>query len=139
MRNGTHMRINTHTTAGDAQLTRRERQIMDLIYAGEEVSARDIWQKLPDQPTYSTVRTLLAVLEEKGHLTRRLEGKAFLYRARKPREKMAASALRRLLSTFFSGSVEQAVTGLIQLEDSNLTAEELRRIERMIAQARKEK
>jgi len=133
------MRINTHTTAGDAQLTRRERQIMDLIYAGEEVSARDIWQKLPDQPTYSTVRTLLAVLEEKGHLTRRLEGKAFLYRARKPREKMAASALRRLLSTFFSGSVEQAVTGLIQLEDSNLTAEELRRIERMIAQARKEK
>ena len=133
------MRINTHTTAGDAQLTRRERQIMDLIYAGDEVSARDIWQKLPDQPTYSTVRTLLAVLEEKGHLTRRLEGKAFLYRARKPREKMAASALRRLLSTFFSGSVEQAVTGLIQLEDSNLTAEELRRIERMIAQARKEK
>ena len=133
------MRINTHTTAGDAQLTRRERQIMDLVYAGEEVSARDIWQKLPDQPTYSTVRTLLAVLEEKGHLTRRLEGKAFLYRARKPREKMAASALRRLLSTFFSGSVEQAVTGLIQLEDSNLTAEELRRIERMIAQARKEK
>ena len=112
---------------------------MDLVYAGEEVSARDIWQKLPDQPTYSTVRTLLAVLEEKGHLTRRLEGKAFLYRARKPREKMAASALRRLLSTFFSGSVEQAVTGLIQLEDSNLTAEELRRIERVIAQARKEK
>ena len=112
---------------------------MDVVYAGGEVSARDIWQKLPDQRSYSTVRTLLGVLEEKGHLTRRLEGKAFFYRASRPREKVAASALRRLLSTFFGGSVEQAVTGLIQLEDGRLSAEELKRIERMIAQARKEK
>jgi len=133
------MRKNTHTSPADAHLTRRERQIMDVVYAGGEVSAREIWQKLPDQRTYSTVRTLLGVLESKGHLTRRLEGKAFFYRAKRPREKVAASALRRLLSTFFGGSVEQAVTGLIQLEDAKLTSEELRRIERMIAQARKEK
>ena len=107
------------------------------IYKGGEISARDVWQKLPDQPTYSTVRTLLGVLEEKGYLTRRLEGKAFLYQAKHAREKVAESALRRLLSTFFGGSVEQAVTGLLQLEDSNLTSDELRRIERMISQARK--
>ena len=132
------MRRNTHTTA-DAQLTRRERQIMDVIYAGGEVSARAIWQKLPDQPTYSTVRTLLGVLEGKGYVRRRLDGKAFFYRATHAREQVAESALRRLLSTFFGGSVEQAVTGLLQLEDSNLTAGELRRIERMINQARKEK
>ena len=112
---------------------------MDVVYAGGEVSAREIWQKLPDKRTYSTVRTLLGVLEDKGHVARRLEGKAVFYRAKRPREKVAASALRRLLSTFFGGSVEQAVTGLIRLEDANLSAEELRRIERMIAQERKEK
>ena len=112
---------------------------MDVVYAGGEVSAREIWTKLPDQRSYSTVRTLIGVLEGKGHLTRRLEGKAFLYRMKRPREKVAASALRRLLSTFFGGSVEQAVTGLIQLEDGKLTAQELRRIEQMISQARKER
>jgi predicted transcriptional regulator len=60
------MRKNTHTSPADAHLTRRERQIMDVVYAGGEVSAREIWQKLPDQRTYSTVRTLLGVLESKG-------------------------------------------------------------------------
>ena len=138
VREKTHMRKNPHTSA-DAVLSRRGRQIMDIVYAGGEVSAREIWERLPGAPTYSTVRTLLAALEEKGQLVRRLVGKAFVYRPAHPRERAAASALRRLLATFFHGSVENAVSGLLQLDDASLTDAELARIARVIQQARKTK
>jgi BlaI family transcriptional regulator, penicillinase repressor len=137
MRKDTHMRKITHN-APEANLTRRERQIMDVVFARGEASAREIWEQVPDAPTYSTIRTLLAVLEEKGHLVRRSEGKALVYRPRRQREKAAASALQRLLATFFQGSVEQAVAGLLELEE-NLSDEELARIGRLIAEARKNK
>jgi len=137
MRKGTHMRKNTHSTP-EANLTRRERQIMDVVFARGEASAREIWEQVPDAPTYSTIRTLLAVLEEKGHLARRTEGKALVYRPKRQREKAAASALQRLLATFFQGSVEQAVAGLLELED-DLSDEELARIGRLVADARKSK
>jgi predicted transcriptional regulator len=137
MRKDTHMRKNTHN-APEANLTRRERQIMDVVFARGEASAREIWEQVPDAPTYSTIRTLLAVLEEKGHLARRTEGKALVYRPKRQREKAAASALQRLLATFFQGSVEQAVAGLLELED-DLSDEELARIGRLIAEARKSK
>lgn len=132
------MRKNTQE-GDEAALTRREREIMDIVYAGEEVTARQIWEKLPGAPTYSTVRTLLGVLEEKGHLARRAEGKAFLYRPTRQRDEAAASALRRLLSTFFGGSIEKAVCGLLQMEESSLTDAELARIGRMIREAKKER
>jgi len=132
------VRQNTHTKQ-DAELTRRERQIMDAIYAAGEASARDVWRRIPDAPTYSTVRTLLAVLEQKGQLARRLVGKAFIYEPIRERRSAAASALRRLLHTFFDGSVERAVSGLLDLEDANLTNEELARIARLIKEARNEK
>lgn len=112
---------------------------MDLIYAGGEISAREIWRQLPDAPTYSTVRTLLGVLETKGHVRRKAESKAHLYRATRPRENAAAAAVRRLVQTFFSGSVEHAVSGLLELEEADLTEEELTRISRLINAARKEK
>ena|SRR5688572_3280733 len=131
------MRKNTHN-ASEANLTRRERQIMDVVFARGEASAREIWEQVPDAPTYSTIRTLLAVLEEKGHLARRTEGKALVYRPKRQREKAAASALQRLLATFFQGSVEQAVAGLLELEE-DLSDEELARIGRLIAEARKNK
>ncbi len=132
------MRKNTQLCS-EVALTRRERQIMDVIYARGEVSARDVWQSIPDAPGYSTVRTLLGVLEEKGHLARRQLGKAFLYRATRPRNQVAASALRRLLATFFEGSIERAVSGLLELEDRYLTDEELTRIGRLIKGARRQK
>lgn len=138
MRKNTHVRKATHKLS-EAGLTRRERQIMDLVYARDEVSARDVWQHIPERPSYSTVRTLLGVLEGKGHLTRRQFGKALLYRATKPRSQVAASALRRLLATFFEGSVERAVSGLLELEDRYLTDEELTRIARLIKEARRQK
>ena len=137
MRINTHVRRKSHIT--EPAFTRRERQIMDRVYATGEISAREIWRDLPDQPTYSTVRTLLAVLEQKGHLRRRQVGKAFLYRARSESHKVAASALHRLLAIFFGGSVERAVAGLLSLDDAKLTNQELARIERLIREARKRK
>ncbi len=132
------MRKASHVSP-EHHLTRRERQIMDIVYAQGEVSAREIWQKLPDAPTYSTVRTLLSVLERKKHMTRKLVGKAFMYQAIRPRQNAAAAATRRLLHTFFGGSIEHAVSALIDLEDPNLTEAELARIAKLITQARKEK
>lgn len=112
---------------------------MDILYSRGEATAREIWLQMPQAPTYSTVRTLLAVLEDKRHVSRRLEGKAFVYRPKQQRETAAVGALRRLLSTFFQGSVEQAVSGLLGMEDKNLSDEELARIAKMINEARKEK
>lgn len=112
---------------------------MDILYACGEATARDIWQRMPQAPTYSTVRTLLSVLEGKRHITRRTEGKALVYRPKRQRETAAVAALRRLLSTFFQGSVEQAVSGLLAIEDKALSDAELGRIAKMINDARKEK
>jgi BlaI family transcriptional regulator, penicillinase repressor len=123
----------------DAEFSRRERQIMDILYSAGEASARDIWARLPQAPTYSTVRTLLTVLEEKGHIVRRSEGKAFLYRPRRKKESAAVDALRRTLTTFFQGSVEQVVANLLEMEDKTLSDAELARIGKMIKEARKEK
>ncbi len=131
------MRKKSHTV--EPSLTRREREIMDLIYAADELSARQVWERLSDPPSYSTVRTLLGVLEEKGHLARRQSGKALLYRPTRLREHAAGTALRRLLATFFQGSVERVVAGLLDLEDPKLTPAELDRISRLVNQARKEK
>ena len=112
---------------------------MDILYAAGEASARDIWVRLPQAPTYSTVRTILAVLEQKGHIVRRPEGKAFVYRPKGKRETAAVAALRRTLTTFFHGSVEQVVANLLELEDKTLSDGELARIGKMIKEARKEK
>jgi predicted transcriptional regulator len=132
------MRKNTQD-ATDAGFSRRERQIMDILYSAGEASARDIWARLPQAPTYSTVRTLLAVLEEKGHIVRRSEGKALVYRPKRKKETAAIAALRRTLTTFFQGSVEQVVANLLEMKDQTLSDEELARIGRMIKEARKEK
>lgn len=138
VRINTHMRINTHSNS-DEEFSRRERQIMDIIYAGEEVTAREIWERLPSAPTYSTVRTLLGILEGKGYIIRRAKGRAFVYRPKQKRETAALGALRRIIATFFQGSVEQAVSGLLEIEDQNLSDAELARIARLINHARKER
>ena len=118
-------------------LSRREREIMDIVFSGSPITARTISEQMDDPPTYSTVRTLLAVLVRKGHLTHQKEGSAFLYSPTQKRSAVAASALHRLVETFFEGSVEQAVSGLLNLKDSQLTEEEAQRISDMIEQAKK--
>ena len=125
-------------SAASDSLTRRERQIMDVVFAKGEITAREIWERIEDPPSYSTVRTLLKVLENKGHLSHRKKGKTYIYFAKKKRKVAAASALKRLVHTFFEGSIEQAVSGLLELKDSKLSDDEIERLTQLIESAKKE-
>ena len=122
----------------DRELSRRERQIMDIIYASQEASARDVLDSLPDPPSYSSVRALLRILEEKGHLKHRADGPRYVYRPTRPRGAAARSALRRVLNTFFEGSAARAVAALLDASDAELTDDELTRLARLIDDARNE-
>jgi predicted transcriptional regulator len=122
---------------GEPPLSRRERQIMDVIYAAGQASALDVLARLPDPPTKTAIRTLLKILEDKGHLNHRVDGQTFIYSPSRPRENAGKSALRRVLDVFFSGSLEQAVA--VHLGDSatNLSPAELKRLASLIQKARK--
>jgi predicted transcriptional regulator len=122
----------------DSQLSRRERQIMDVIYKLGKATAGEIHGRLPDQPTYSTVRAKLRVLEEKGFVRHQEQGPRYVYIPTTPRDKASRSALRHLVDTFFAGSAEQLVAALLDESASKLTAEKLERLSQMIAKARKE-
>jgi BlaI family transcriptional regulator, penicillinase repressor len=119
-------------------LSRRERQIMDIIYRRERASAAEVAAELPDAPGYSSVRTLLAILERKGHLVHESEGSRYIYRPTQPRRRAGRAALKRVLQTFYDGSVEQAMTALLDVSDSGLSPQERRRLAKLIAQAREE-
>ncbi|MFN2384644.1 MAG: BlaI/MecI/CopY family transcriptional regulator [Gemmatimonadota bacterium] len=119
-------------------LSRRERQIMDVVYQHGRVTAADVRAALPDPPSYSTVRALLRVLEEKGHVQHEQDGPRYVFLATIPVEAAARSALRRLLGTFFDGSVEAAVATLLDVSDARITEAELDRLARLIDEARKE-
>ena len=119
-------------------LSRRERQIMEIVYRQGRTSVGDVLGALPDPPSYSAVRALLNVLEEKGHLRHETEGNRYVYLPTVSREKAQRSALQGVVRTFFGGSVEKAMVALIDLERSGLSEVELARIERSIARARKE-
>ncbi|GIV59232.1 BlaI/MecI/CopY family transcriptional regulator [Rhodocaloribacter litoris] len=126
---------------GDPQhfdLSRRERQIMDILYRLGQATAAEVMESLADPPSYSAVRALLRILEEKGHVTHEQAGPRYVYRPVVPREKAKVSALRHVLSTFFGGSVSQAVAALLDLEAQELSEEDLERIARLIEAARKE-
>jgi BlaI family transcriptional regulator, penicillinase repressor len=117
-------------------LTRRERQIMDIIFARGEATAIEVNAALPDQPSYSTVRTLLRILENKGHLKHREDGPRFIYMPTKTRAAESKSALKRVVKTFFSGSLADAVAALVDTADGKLPPEELKRIEAIIRKAK---
>ncbi|NNF26177.1 MAG: BlaI/MecI/CopY family transcriptional regulator [Gemmatimonadetes bacterium] len=119
-------------------LSRRERQIMDVIYRLGEASVAEVQQGVPDPPSYSTVRALLRILEEKGHLTHETAGTRYIYRPTVSREAARRSALDRVLNTFFDNSTEKAVAALLDLRGDDLSPDELQRIEERIAQAREE-
>lgn len=127
------MRKPTHQT-----LSRRERQIMDILYQRNRATAAEIHAALPDAPTYSAVRAKLRVLEEKGHIRHEEESLRYVYIPTTPRDAARRSALRHMISTFFEGSVEQAVAALLNLSDANLTPAHLDRIQSIIDQAKKE-
>jgi len=118
-------------------LSRRERQIMDIIYARGEAAAAEVHEALPDPPSYSAVRTLLRILEEKGHLKHREDGPRYIFLPTETRAKASKSALKRVVQTFFDGSLSNAVAALVDAEGGKLSAEELQRIEVIIAAAKK--
>jgi predicted transcriptional regulator len=123
-----------------SQLSRREREIMDVIYGapGGRATAAEVLEQLADPPSYSAVRALLRVLEEKGHLRHEEDGPRYVFLPTIPRERARESALRRVLQTFFDGSTEQAVAALLDLSATRLSDAELVRLSRLIADARKE-
>jgi predicted transcriptional regulator len=124
------------TTA--TQLSRRERQIMDVIYARGCATVAEVRERLPDPPTYSAVRALLRILEEKGHLCHEQDGPRYVFLPTIPAEEARQSALRHLLRTFFDGSAEGAVAALLDLEATQLSPEEFERLAERIERARKE-
>lgn len=119
-------------------LSRRERQIMDLLYQRGRASAAEIHQSLPDPPSYSAVRATLRVLEEKGHVKHEDEARRYVYTPTVAPERARRSALRHMVDTFFSGSVEQVVAALIDRSAVNVSGEELERMSAMIEKARRE-
>jgi BlaI family penicillinase repressor len=123
---------------GHRNLSRRERQIMDILYARGRATAAEIHEALPDAPTYSAVRAKLRVLEEKGHVRHQEESLRYVYLPTVARDTARRSALRHLVATFFDGSVEQAVAAMLDLPSANLRPQELDRIAALIEEAKKE-
>jgi predicted transcriptional regulator len=121
----------------EAHLSRRERQIMDIVYARGEASAADVLAELPDPPSKTAVRTLLRILEEKGHLKHRQDGLTYVYQPSRSRGHVGRSAFRRVLQTFFDGSLEKAVAAHLGDSAAGLSDAELARLANLINQARK--
>jgi BlaI family transcriptional regulator, penicillinase repressor len=120
----------------ESQMSRRERQIMDIVYARGEVSGADILRELPDPPARGALRVMLRILEDKGHLQHRSRGRQYVYRPTRPSRKVGPPALRRVLDTFFGGSLRKAVAAHLAHRDTDISDEELRRLADLILQAR---
>ncbi len=120
-----------HTT-----LSRRERQMMDILYQRGRATAAEVHADLPDRPSYSAVRAKLRVLEEKGHIRHEEESLRYVFVPTMPREKAKRSALNHMLETFFEGSVEQTVAALLDLSAAKLSQSELDRLAGLIEQAK---
>src|SRR5260221_3882707 len=117
-------------------LTRRERQIMDILYRQSRATAGEVMEALSGSPNYSTVRTQLRVLEEKGHVRHEEHGLRYVYSPAVPRRAARKSALRHLVETFFDGSAENAVAALLGGEGTRLSDEELQRIAELVDKSR---
>lgn len=117
-------------------LSRRERQVMDLVYRLGRASVADVLDGLPDAPSYSAVRALMGTLTDKGHLAPEQDGRRYLYRPTVPAEQARASALRRVVQSFFAGSPGQAALALVS--EAALSTDELQALEAAIARARAE-
>jgi BlaI family penicillinase repressor len=119
-------------------LSRRERQIMDILYREGRASASEIHQALPDRPSYSAVRAKLRVLEEKGHVRHEEQALRYVYLPTVPRDHAKQTALSHMLETFFDNSAEQAISALLNLKGADLTPERLDRLSALIDHAKKE-
>ena len=118
--------------------SRREGQIMDIVYRRGEATAQEVMEEMDDSPSYSTVRSLLVILENKGHLMHSKKGARYNYYPSRPRNEAAMSAIAKLVQTFFDGSAEKVVAALLDSSELNLNETDLKTMEKMIRQARKE-
>lgn len=121
-----------------ASLSRRERQIMDILYREGRASVADVLERMADPPSYSAVRALLRVLEEKGHVRHEQEGLAYVYLPTVSADSARKSAVSHLMKTFFQGSAERAVAAVLESSSTKLSAAELERIAALIEAARKD-
>ena len=123
------------TTTTHSDLSRRERQIMDILYAQGKSTAAEVQTALPEPPSYSAVRAMLRILEEKGHVRHEQDGPRYVYLPTVARDNAKRSALRHMVKTFFDGSAEKAISALLD-DTSKLSDAELDRLARLIDQAR---
>ena len=119
-------------------LSRRERQIMDILYQKGKASASEVRESMENAPTYSAVRAMLRILEQKGHVKHRAEGLKYVYVPVLGRDKAKRSAVKHLLDTFFSNSPEQVMAALLDVSSKHLTRDELDRMAEMIEKAKRE-
>ncbi len=117
--------------------SRRERQIMDILFRRGRASVAEVQEDLPNPPGYSAVRAHLRILEEKGHVTHHQEGQRYVYRPALAKEKAKRTALHHLVDTFFNGSAEQAMAALLDDDASRLSPSELERLSSLVEEARK--
>jgi BlaI family transcriptional regulator, penicillinase repressor len=118
-------------------LSRRERQILDILYQRGQATAAEVQNALPEPPSYSAVRALLRILEDKGHVRHQQDGPRYVYVPTIARENAKRSALRHVLRTFFDGSAEQAISALLDESSTKLSTAELDRLARLIEDARR--
>lgn len=125
--------------ADPSQLSKRERQIMDVIYARGQATISQVLAEMPDPPMRGALRTLLRIMEQKGHLARHQEGRQIIYRPKEPRGRAGRSALGRVLDVFFSGSLEKALAAHLSdpTRSAKLTTQELQRLSDLIEQAKR--
>lgn len=121
------------------ELSRRERQIMDIIYRLGQASAAQVRRQLPDPPSYSSVRTLLVILERKGHLHHVTYGPRYVYSPAQSRREIARVALRRVVRTFFEGSIEKAIAAWLSDPDAKLSTKDRRHLTALIRDAEKKR
>ena len=126
------------STPDESALSRRERQIMDILFALEKASGQEIQQRLADQPNYSSVRTILRVLERKGYVTHTEQDLRYIYSPAVARDTARRSAIDRLLQTFFGGSAKQAVAAFLDPETYHLSKSDLDDLSEMVKKAKKE-
>jgi predicted transcriptional regulator len=125
------------TTTAHRDLSRRERQILDILYQKGRATAAEVQADLPEPPSYSAVRALLRILEEKGHVKHEQDGPRYVYLPTVARDNAKRSALRHILQTFFDGSAEQAISALLDEPSTGLSRDELDRLATLIDGARK--
>lgn len=119
------------------ELGRRERQIMDILVRRKRATAADVLADLPDQPSYSAVRSMLRLLEDKGYVKHEWEGPRYVFVPAEDPERLRRDAVRHLVQTFFDDSTESAVVALLGAGEKELTSEQLDRLAKLIAQAKK--